>query len=401
MMLGRLAVLAELLSYPSTTTSNMEIESKTVATLDENKDQRIPVLNNELEKEAQETETEAMTQKTIELIESTKNNEVSKESTLFDGEPSDKMQDVEGNMTNNTANIVSQNEKEHDVSTIPKENENIPGPTTDDIDNKPKVYSRDENQSSQDKLESVEDSKHEYLNENIIDIENEKHENLDNSVQPEAGHDDYSSYEDRSSEIYDDYMSDYLEESEENYDDYISDYLESSQKNAHDFISDYQNASNETYDYDENDAVDYTNTARVHSEENNTEEEEKRFYDFNEKDDEEYVFRDLESPNSDNREGTFVQLSNDYDYDFFDESKRGSEENNDYQMNSFRQEAVNEPAFQKSESGNSHIALKSSMNIENAAQVSEMVFPVSGGRQLIAGFYPLILLICMLNFSFI
>jgi len=50
-------------TYPSTTTSNMDIEDKTVATLDENKDQRIPVLNNELEKEAQETETEAMTQK--------------------------------------------------------------------------------------------------------------------------------------------------------------------------------------------------------------------------------------------------------------------------------------------------------------------------------------------------
>jgi len=121
--------------------------------------------------------------------------------------------------------------------------------------------------------------------------------------------------------------------------------------------------------------------------------------------DEEHVFRAFESTNSDNWEGTFVQLSNDYDdisdaSDFLDESKRGSEENNDYQINSFRQEAVDEPAFQKSEFGNSHIALKSSMNIENAAQVSEMVFPVSGGRQLIAGFYPLILLICILNFSF-
>merc|ERR1719347_843602 len=388
-------------TYPSTTTSNMEIESKTVATLDEEKDQRIPVLNNVLEKEPQETETELLTQKTIELIESMKNNEVSKESTLFDGEPSDKMQEVEGNMTN-TASIVSQNEKEHDVSTMPKENEDISGPTTDVIDNKPEVYSRDENQSSQDELENIEDSKHEHLNKDIIDMEDEKHENLENSVQPEAGHDDYSSYEDRSSELYDDYMSDYLEGSEENYDDYISDYLESSQENAHDFISEYQNGSKETYDDDdENDAVDYPNTARVHSEENNTAEEEKRFYDFNEKDDEENFFRDLEFPNSDNQEGTFVQLSNDYDdSDFYDESKRGSEENNDYQINSFRQEAVNEPAFQKSESGNSHIALKSSMNIENAAQVSEMVFPVSSGRQLIAGFYPLILLICILNFSF-
>merc|ERR1719347_1415039 len=386
-------------TYPSTTTSNIDIEDKTAATLEENKDQRIPVLNNKLEKEAQETETEAMTQKTEELIESTKNNEVSKESTLFDGEPSDKMQEVEGNMPNN---IVSQNEKEHDVSSIPKEHEDISGPTTDDIDNKPEVYSRDENQSSQEKLENVEDQKHEHPNENIIDIEDEKHENLENSVQPEAGHDDYSSYEDRSSEIYDDYMSDYLEDSEENYDDYISDYLESSQENAHDFISEYHNSFKET---DENDAVDYTDSARLHFEENNTEEEEKRFHDFNEKDDEELFFRDLESTNADNREGTFVQLSNDYDdisdaSDFLDESKRGSEEKDDYQINSFRQEAVDEPAFHKSESGNSNIALKSSMNIENAAQVSEMVFPVSGGRQLIAGFYPLILLICILNFSF-
>merc|ERR1719347_1784017 len=394
-------------TYPSTTTSNMDKEDRTVATLEENKDQRIPVLNNELENNAQETETEAMTQKTEELIESTKNNEVRKESTLFDGEPSEKMQEVEENKAmTNTDNIVSQNEKEHDVSTMPKENEEISGPTTEDINNKPEVYSRDENQYSQDKLENVGDSKHEHLNENIVDMEDEKHENLVKNVQPEAGHDDYSSYEDRSSELYDDYMSDYLEESEENYDDYISDYLESSQENAHDFISEYQSGSKETYDDDyENDAVDYTNTAKVHFEENNTEEEEKRFHDFNEKDDEELFFRDLESTNSNNREGTFVQLSNDYDdisdaSDFFDESKRGSEEDNDYQINSFRQEAVDEPAFQKSESGNSHIALKSSMNIENAAQVSEMVFPVSSGRQLIAGFYPLILLICILTFSF-
>jgi len=46
------------------------------------------------------------------------------------------------------------------------------------------------------------------------------------------------------------------------------------------------------------------------------------------------------------------------------------------------------------------MALKSSMNIENAAQVSEMVFPVSSGRQLTVEFFSLLLLICLLNVTF-
>merc|ERR1712243_176700 len=104
--------------------------------------------------------------------------------------------------------------------------------------------------------------------------------------------------------------------------------------------------------------------------------------------------------------GNFVQLNNGYDdsnadLNFFenaDSSKTGREDSQ--YLDDFIQEAVDEPVFLQSEFENSNMALKSSMNIENSAQVSEMVFPVSGGRQLTVEFFTLLLLICLLNVRF-
>merc|ERR1719347_2198684 len=109
--------------------------------------------------------------------------------------------------------------------------------------------------------------------------------------------------------------------------------------------------------------------------------------------------------NADDR-GKFVQLNNDYDDNIDDsnflenaDSRKTGREDSQY-LDDFIQEAVDEPVFLQSESENSNVALKSSMNIENAAQVSEMVFPVSGGRKLTVEFFTLLLLICLLNARF-
>merc|ERR1712013_578975 len=235
----------------------------------------------------------------------------------------------------------------------------------------------------------------------------------------ENNYDDYmSSYEDTSSENYDDYNADYEETSSDQYDDYSSDYLENPDDYTYDTIEDldenYDNYVSETSDSQIN-AVDEDTELAIPSD--ILEESAATFLNWTDESKNitnkgtfvqltnNYADSNNNGENAD-AAGTFVQLNNDYDdsiddSNFFENansSKTGGEDSQ--YLDDFIQEAVDEPVFLQSESENSNVALKSSMNIENAAQVSEMVFPVSGGRQLTVEFFTLLLLICLLNVRF-
>lgn len=120
------------------------------------------------------------------------------------------------------------------------------------------------------------------------------------------------------------------------------------------------------------------------------------------------VFQNSEEYSEDGEH--FVQLTNDYDDENYasdilnrrDESQKGSADKtySEYHMHDFKEEAVEEPIFQRSESENSRIHLKSSMNMESAAQVSDIIYPVSSGETIGVGMTIWIISISLLSFIY-
>merc|ERR1719320_743186 len=266
---------------------------------------------------------------------------------------------------------------------------------------------------------------------NFIEMDEIKEENSERLVQiSENNYEDYiADYEETSSDQYDDYSSDYLEKPDdytydamedldENFDNYVSETTDGSNLDSQINIVDEDTEITIPSDILEESAATFLNWTEGSKNANN----EGTFVQLTN----DYADSNSSGENAD-AVGTFVQLTNDYadsmegnadergnlvqlnnDYDdsiddsnFFennDSSKTGGEDSQ--YLDDFIQEAVDEPVFLQSESENSNVALKSSMNIENAAQVSEMFFPVSGGRQLTVEFFTLLLLICLLNVRF-
>jgi len=288
---------------------------------------------------------------------------------------------------------------------------------------------KDETQhTTKDNKDNVENPDEQQIENKEVNTIESKYENSESLVKITDDNDDYtSSYESSSSENHDDYNSEYEETSNEDYVDYSSDYLETSahytyddmentEENYDDYISEKSNKRNwddqidavgdatfmnwteESQDAeDKGTFVQLTNDYVDSSDENS--DEKKAFMQLTND------YADSSDENADNK-GHFVQLTNDYaessyDSDSFESADASKTERKDsHFLDDFKEEAVDEPVFLQSESENSNMALKSSMNIENAAQVSEMVFPVSSGRQLTVEFFSLLLLICLLNVTF-
>ena len=104
-------------------------------------------------------------------------------------------------------------------------------------------------------------------------------------------------------------------------------------------------------------------------------------------------------------EDTLVQLTNDY-YDNVDASydlERLSESNfseksfQDYHLQEFKQDAVEEPVFSRSESEASHMALRSGNSVAVGAQVSDMLYTVSSGRSISANLSSVLIAIVVLS----
>jgi len=381
-------------TYPSTTTSHMNVKHTTIADFGESKDPRKPLSKTVLKEETKTKEIELKTKsKTIKENEMVKANEKKK-------------------IVENIEESISTSNKDETLIKISNDNKEETHHTTKD--NKNNVENPDEHDIENKEVNSIE-------------LEESKHENL---VQFKDDNDDYtSSYEDRSSENHDYYNSEYEETSSEQFDDYSSDYLE---KSDHYTYDDMENIEGNYDDYisekssernldSQIDAVgDSDATIMNWSDESQNSEDTGSFVQLtndyidssDENSDEKNAFIQLTNDYADSSDeieddkGTFVQLTNDYekssyDSDTFesaDATETGRKDSNllDY----FKEEAVDEPVFLQSESESSNMALKSSMNIENAAQVSEMVFPVSSGRQLTVEFFKLLLLICLLNVTF-
>merc|ERR1712013_889573 len=382
-------------TYPSTTTSHMDVEQTTIADFGESKEQRKPLSKTVLREETQTKELRAKPKdiKENERIESTekeKTNEIIKEG------------------------ITSSNKDEELIksSHVNKEETHKTKDNKDEGDNK-----------DEDPIENKEV--------NFIEMDEIKEENSERLVQiSENNYDDYmSSYEETSSDQYDDYSSDYLEKPDdytydtiedldENYDNYVSEKSDESNLDSQINVVDEDTEITIPSDILEESAATFLNWTDGSKNTNN----DGTFVQLTN----DYADSNSKGENTD-AAGTFVQLTNDYadsmegnadergnlvqlnnDYDdsiddsnFFenaDSSKTGGEDSQ--YLDDFIQEAVDEPVFLQSESENSNMALKSSMNIENAAQVSEMLFPVSGGRQLTVEFFTLLLLICLLNVIF-
>merc|ERR1719317_1419873 len=388
----------------------MDVEQTTIADFGENKDPRKPLSKTVLreEKQAKEQRTKPKDIKENERIESTE-----KEKT--------------------NENI------EEGISSSNKDEELIKSSNVNKEETQKTKNSKDEDDTpDEDHIENKEV--------NFIEMDENKEENSERLVHiSENNYDDYmSSYEDTSSENYEDYNADYEETSSDQYDDYSSDYLEKPDDYTYDTTEDLD----ENYDIYVSETSDESNLDRqINAVDEDTEiaiptdilEESAATFlnwtDGSKNTNNEGTFVQLTNDYADSNSsgenadaaGTFVQLTNDYadsmegnadergnlvqlnnDYDdsiddsnFFenaDSSKTGGEDSQ--YLDDFIQEAVDEPVFLQSESENSNVALKSSMNIENAAQVSEMLFPVSGGRQLTVEFFTLLLLICLLNVIF-
>jgi len=395
-----------IVTYPSTTTSHIDVEQTTNADFGESKDPRKPSSKTVLREEPQSKE-----QRT-------------------------KPKDIKENER------IESTEKE-------KTNENIKEGISSSNKDKELIKSSNVNKEETHKTKDSKDEDDNHVENkevNFIEMDENKEENSKRLVQiSENNYDDYmSSYEDTSSENYEDYNADYEETSSDQYDDYSSDYLEKPDDYTYDAMEDldenYDNYVSETSDESNLDsqinAVDEDTEITIPSD--ILEESAATFLnwtDGSKNANNEGTFVQLTNDYADSNSsgenadaaGTFVQLTNDYadsmegnadergnlvqlnnDYDdsiddsnFFenaDSSKTGGEDSQ--YLDDFIQEAVDEPVFLQSESENSNVALKSSMNIENAAQVSEMVFPVSGGRQLTVEFFTLLLLICLLNVRF-
>merc|ERR1719435_576968 len=267
---------------------------------------------------------------------------------------------------------------------------------------------KDETQhTTKDNKDNVENPDEQQIESKEVNTIESKYENSESLEQITDDNNDYtSSYESSSSENHDDYNSEYEETSNEDYVDYSSDYLETSdhytyddmeniEENYDDYISEKSNERN----WD--DQIDAVGDATVMNwtEESQDAEDKGTFMQLTND------YADSSDENADNK-GHFVQLTNDYaessyDSDSFESADAIKTERKDsHFLDDFKVEAVDEPVFLQSEFENSNMALKSSMNIENAAQVSEMVFPVSSGRQLTVEFFSLLLLICLLNVTF-
>ena len=102
------------------------------------------------------------------------------------------------------------------------------------------------------------------------------------------------------------------------------------------------------------------------------------------------VIQDLQNDGSFKDEETLVQLSNDYYPNFYasydlERSSEGdfSEKSfQDYYLQEFKEDAVEEPVFSRPESEAAHMALKSGNNVAVGAQVSDMIYTVSSARSI-------------------